>query len=62
MKELAMKRRAALLIVSLMAVGSVQLAAAPAASACADPHCPWSPVTYPVRLLCRDLLMDACPL
>lgn len=57
-----MKRRLALMVVSLMAVGSVQLAAAPAASACADPHCPWSPVTYPVRLLCRELLPRYCPL
>ena len=55
-----MKRRLALMIVSLLAVGSVQLAAAPAASACADPNCPWSPVTWPVRLLCRDLLNEYC--
>ena len=57
-----MKRRIAMLVVSLAAVGSFQLAAAPAASACADPHCPWSPVTYPVRLLCRDLAPELCPL
>ncbi|HEY7876535.1 MAG TPA: hypothetical protein VIG64_15585 [Actinomycetota bacterium] len=57
-----MKRRASLLIVSLLAVSAFQLSAAPAASACADPHCPWSPVTYPVRLLCRDLAPDLCPL
>lgn len=56
-----MKRRVAMMVVSLMAVGSVQLAAAPAASACADPHCPWSPVTYPVRLLCRDVT-PKCPI
>lgn len=56
-----MKRRFALTVVSLMAVGSVQLAVAPAASACADPNCPWSPVTYPVRLLCRQTI-DSCPL
>jgi hypothetical protein len=57
-----MKRRLAMMVVSLVAVGSFQVALAPAASACADPHCPWSPVTYPVRLLCRDLLPELCPL
>lgn len=56
-----MKRRFALMVVSLMAVGSVQLAAAPAASACADPHCPWSPVTWPIRLFCRENI-DPCPI
>ncbi len=57
-----MKRRLAMMVVSLMAVGSVQLAVAPAASACADPNCPWSPVTWPIRLLCRDTLPGICPL
>lgn len=57
-----MKRRLAMMVVSLVAAGSFQVAAAPAASACADPHCPWSPVTYPVRLLCRDLLLNHCPI
>ena len=57
-----MKRRLALMVVSLLAVGSFQIAVAPAASACADPNCPWSPVTYPVRLLCRDALPELCPL
>ena len=60
-----MKRRLALMFVGLMAVGSFQLVAAPVASAsevCADPNCPWSPVTYPVRLLCRELLPELCPL
>jgi hypothetical protein len=57
-----MKRRFSLLLVSLLAVSAFQLSVAPAASACADPHCPWSPVTYPVRLLCRDLLPELCPL
>lgn len=57
-----MKRRLGMILVGMVAVGSVQLAVAPAASACADPHCPWSPVTYPVRLLCRDLSPELCPL
>lgn len=57
-----MKRRLALLLVSLLALSAFQLSAAPAALACADPHCPWSPVTYPVRLLCRDALPELCPL
>ena len=58
-----MKRRLAMMVVSLVAVGSVQLAGAPAASACADPNCPWSPVTWPIRLLCRDALGDdLCPI
>ncbi|HWL65569.1 MAG TPA: hypothetical protein VNP73_06300 [Actinomycetota bacterium] len=60
-----MKRRVALMVVGLLAAGSLQVTVAPAASAsetCADPHCPWSPVTYPVRLLCRDALPELCPL
>ena len=60
-----MRHRLALLVVSLMAVGSLQIVVTPAASAasaCADPNCPWSPVTWPVRLLCRDALPELCPL
>lgn len=56
-----MKRRLAMTVVSLMAVGSIQLAAAPAASACADPHCPWSPVTMLAKELCREGLQGFCP-
>lgn len=56
-----MKRRLAMTIVSLMAVGSLQLAVAPSASACADPNCPWSPVTMRAKQLCRDILQDFCP-
>lgn len=56
-----MKRRVAMLVMGLIAAGSVQLGAAPAASACADPHCPWSPVTYPIRLWCRQHVND-CPI
>lgn len=64
-----MKRRLALLGISLMAVGSLQFAAAPTASACADPNCPWSPVTGFVRQLvdrvdnfCDQIIEPGCPL
>jgi hypothetical protein len=67
-KEPVMKRRFALLLVSLVAAGSLQVFAAPAASACADPHCPWSPVTdyvgrliYRVRQICIENI-EVCPL
>jgi hypothetical protein len=64
-----MKRRLGLLAVSLFAVGSLQVVAAPAASACADPHCPWSPVTgfvkqtvERVHKLCNEIVYPECPL
>lgn len=56
-----MKRRFAMAVVSLMAAGSLQVAAAPAASACADPHCPWSPVTMLAKQVCRNVLQELCP-
>jgi hypothetical protein len=63
-----MKRRLALMLVSLIAAGSLQVLAAPAASACADPNCPWSPITefvgrviYPVKQICIENIQD-CPL
>jgi hypothetical protein len=74
-KELAMKRRLALMFVSVLAVGSLQLAVAPAASAattssrCADPNCPWSPITdYVHRVIgevdriCDETTEQGCPL
>jgi hypothetical protein len=66
-----MKRRLALLGVTLVAAGSVQMAAAPvaSASACADPNCPWSPVTGLVREVvdrvdqwCDENTTFGCPL
>ena len=45
-----MKRRISVLIASLFVVGALQSAApAQAAALCADPHCPWSPVTMFVK-------------
>lgn len=40
-----MKRRITVLLVSAMTFGVMQLGMATPASACADPNCPWSPVT-----------------
>ena len=57
-----MKRRFSLLVLSLLAVGSLQLSVAPSASACADPNCPWSPVTWPVRQFCRGAFPEICPI
>jgi hypothetical protein len=48
-------------VVSLVAVASMQVAVAPTASACADPNCPWSPVTMRAKELCRDVLQELCP-
>jgi len=67
-----MRRRLALLGVTIVAAGSLQLAAAPvasASSACADPNCPWSPVTGFVRQIidrvdewCDTNTTFGCPL
>ena len=64
-----MKRRLAVLGVSLLTAGSLQIVAAPAASACADPNCPWSPVTGLVREViewvdrtCDETTEPGCPL
>ena len=67
-----MKRRLALLGVSLIAAGSLQIVATPAASAasaCADPNCPWSPVTgivgqviESVDRICDESTEPGCPL
>jgi hypothetical protein len=76
-----MRRRLALMFASVLVVGSLQVAVAPAASAatttsstaCADPHCPWSPVTMLVKRLvdkavdevdriCDQITVDGCPL
>lgn len=64
-----MKRRLAMLMVSFSLAGLFQVAAAPAASACADPNCPWSPVTdYARRVIgevdriCDENTTFGCPL
>jgi hypothetical protein len=67
-----MKRRLALLGVGLLAAGSLQIVVTPAASAasaCADPNCPWSPVTTIVREViefvdrtCDESTTFGCPL
>ena len=45
-----MKRKISVLIASLFVVGALTSATpAKAADACADPHCPWSPVTMLVK-------------
>ena len=47
-----MKRKIAVFVVSAMTFGVMQFgmaAPAGAAEACADPNCPWSPVTQLVR-------------
>ena len=67
------KRRLGLLGVTILAAGFLQFAAVPAASAssaaCADPNCPWSPVTGLVRYLvervdqiCDENTTFGCPL
>jgi hypothetical protein len=41
-----------MLATGLLLAGSLQVVAAPVASACADPNCPWSPITdYVGRLI-----------
>jgi hypothetical protein len=66
---------------SVLVAGSLQVAVAPVASAstadtstaCADPNCPWSPVTMLVKRLvekvvdevdriCDQVTVDGCPL
>jgi hypothetical protein len=45
-----MKRKIAVLVASALAFGVFGMAApASASEACADPNCPWSPVTQLVR-------------
>ena len=44
-----MKRRISVLLAAVSMLGMLQLASPTPASACADPHCPWSPVTGLVR-------------
>jgi hypothetical protein len=68
-KGVALKRRLGILFASLMLVGSLQVVAAPVASACADPNCPWSPITdYVSRLIhevdriCDETTEPGCPL
>ena len=64
-----MKRRLAMLLTGLLMAASLQVVVAPAASACADPNCPWSPITdYARRVvdevdrLCDDITEPGCPL
>ncbi|HEY7876490.1 MAG TPA: hypothetical protein VIG64_15355 [Actinomycetota bacterium] len=40
-----MRRKLSVLLATVFAFGAFQLAAPAPASACADPNCPWSPVT-----------------
>jgi hypothetical protein len=65
-----LKRRISVLIASLFVVGALSSAtpANAAEAACADPNCPWSPVTmfvkdtlYWVDYNCHRVL-DNCPL
>ena len=58
-----------MLLGGLLLAGSLQVVAAPMASACADPNCPWSPVTdYVGRLIdeadriCDETTEPGCPL
>jgi hypothetical protein len=58
-----------MLLASFLLTGSLQIVAAPAASACADPNCPWSPITdYVGRLIdevdriCDQHTDPGCPL
>ena len=65
-----MKRRLMMLTAGAVLVGSLQIAAAPLASAaCADPNCPWSPITeYVHRIvdevdrICDETTEPGCPL
>ena len=69
-----MKRRLMMLTAGAVLVGSLQVAAAPLASAaCADPNCPWSPITeYVHRVadrvisevdrICDETTEQGCPL
>jgi hypothetical protein len=67
-----MNRRLGLLLVSFLAAGSLQVGVAPvasASSACADPNCPWSPVTMLVKRyieavdrFCDENTTFGCPL
>ena len=64
-----MKRRLGILLAGLLLAGSLQVAAAPVASACADPNCPWSPITdYVGRVIgevdriCDEATEPGCPL
>jgi hypothetical protein len=64
-----LKRKISVLIASLFVVGALQSAApAQAAAPCADPNCPWSPVTafvydtlWWVERNC-EWTIDNCPL
>ena len=40
-----MRRKISVLLVAVSAFGMLHMAAPSPASACADPNCPWSPVT-----------------
>ena len=64
-----MKRRFGIMVASLLLAGSLQVVAAPTASACADPNCPWSPITdFVGRVveeadrICDENTEPGCPL
>ena len=64
-----MKRRFGMFLAGLLLAGSVQVATAPVASACADPNCPWSPITdyvgrviHEVDRICDQNTEPGCPL
>ena len=64
-----LKRKISVLLAALLVFGTLQLATPAPANACADPNCPWSPITsfvgdklWWIRHDCQQLLPDLCPL